>query len=139
MLQRLFCTWPISTFSLEGSEKLNSPFQLTLKALSPRFNNAEPLLQRALEIRQKNLIGSPLDYALCLEKVKESLKTVRGLPLTTSDVAQVARLHRVMGKYSESERAAKRSLQIYLESLGVDYPAIEQHNTYTPLRTWSKN
>lgn len=35
-----------------------------------------------------------------------------------------------MGKYADSERLAKRSLQIYMESLGVDYPAIEQHNTY---------
>jgi hypothetical protein len=39
-------------------------------------------------------------------------------------------MHRVMGKYTESERMAKRSLQIYMESLGVDYPAIEQRNTY---------
>jgi hypothetical protein len=67
------------------------------------------VLQRAVEIRQKNMGSAPLDYALCLEKV--------------------ARLYRVMGKYAESERMAKRSLQIYMESLGVDYPAIEQHNT----------
>ena len=39
-------------------------------------------------------------------------------------------MYRVMGKYTESERMAKRSLQIYMESLGVDYPAIEQRNTY---------
>lgn len=34
-----------------------------------RFNDAEPVLQRALDIRQRNLNGNPLDYALCLEKV----------------------------------------------------------------------
>jgi hypothetical protein len=34
-----------------------------------RFNDAEPVLQRAMDIRQKNLGSAPLDYALCLEKV----------------------------------------------------------------------
>ena len=109
-----------------------------------RYEEAEPLFQRSLEIKEKALGGDHPDLATTLNNLallysdqgryeeaeplyQRSLEIYEKAlgddhPDLGRTLSNLAQLYRVQGRYEEAEPLHQRSLEIYEKALGGDHP-----------------